>query len=154
MSVEASPLFEMVAASAPASLPDRAAAAFGASVEHEVISILLRQGHKVAVPVVDDDGVDLIVDYRTTVQVKGKRDDGRRDYPRFTMVQTNVRRNMAGESRPRRSAVRSHVDVFVFFVEGAGWWIVPRDQLTPWSVTLGPEYARWRGAWHVFGRAA
>jgi hypothetical protein len=34
-----------------------------------LIARLLEIGHKIATPVVDDDGVDLIVNYRITVQV-------------------------------------------------------------------------------------
>lgn len=37
---------------------------------HLAIAELLKRGHKVAVPVVDDDGVDLVVDYHVKVQVK------------------------------------------------------------------------------------
>src|SRR3990172_7695085 len=42
----------------------------GALAEIRLIAELLGRGHRVAQPVSDDDGVDLIVNYRTCVQVK------------------------------------------------------------------------------------
>jgi len=45
----------------------------GAISELQVACRLLELGHKLAKPLFDDDGVDLIANYRTTVQVKGSR---------------------------------------------------------------------------------
>jgi len=117
------------------------------------VAILLRRGHKVAVPVVDDDGVDLIVDYAWTVQVKSRQRMPPGRTPHLTLAQTGTRRNLAGVARTRRSAVRPHVDVFAIWVESAGWWVIPREAMSEWSITLGPQFDCYRDGWDLFERS-
>lgn len=51
-------------------LPTLSSTSYGKWAEQLAIVELLRRGHRVAVPVADDDGVDLVVNYRLRVQVK------------------------------------------------------------------------------------
>ncbi len=83
---------------------------------------LLELGHRVAVPIVDDDGVDLVVNYRTTVQVKssglhdlfsGKSQEGRYYFFVFGGL-----------------AEAWHADVLILRGVTAArdfWWVLPRD---------------------------
>lgn len=127
-------------------------AAKGTATELEVIARLLRLGHKVATPVVDDDGVDLIVDYRTLVQVKytGLK------HPKtgagiFCPIRTVRARE--GDAR-RRVSIAAHVDVVVVEVAAVGFFVVPRDVIGDRrNVYFGPGMEQWREAWSVFDAA-
>lgn len=95
-------------------------AAIGVAAEQLAIAALLRRGHKVAVPVVDDDGVDLIVDYRIRVQVKSGRRRDIETLPGYVY-------SAYGWSQLGRSAGK----VELFMLHGVTplgadrWWIVP-----------------------------
>lgn len=126
-------------------------AAVGAAAEFEAISLLLRRGHKVAVPVVDDDGVDLIVDYRVTVQVKSTAMRSSRGLPILGAAR-HVRRHR-GEASTWR-VIGSHVDVVLVSVRDVGWYVIPRDVIgARRNVSLGPSMDPWREAWDVFDAA-
>ena len=125
--------------------------AIGAVSEHLVVARLLDLGRRVAIPVVDDDGVDLVVDYRTTVQVKSSVCGAGETY-RFAFT----------TRRPNRA------DVFVLHGrDPEAWWIVPGDVIRSYggaaaiSIALNPcaaprrkhrftECWEYRDAWHVF----
>lgn len=97
----------------------------GAASEHLAIARLLELGHRVAVPVVDDDGVDLIVNYRVTVQVKSSqlhdRGDGFFCY-RFWVTPER------GSEHPRTRDL--HVDVFLLHGrETNEWWVVAGEDV-------------------------
>lgn len=122
--------------------------AYGAVAEQLAIAELLLRGHRVAVPVVDDDGVDLVVDYRVRVQVKNAH---RRD------VET-----VPGYSYPASSwgSKRGWRDADVFMLHSAGrWWIVPAWELVGHGKTLlvyadslrgrSASIGQYEDAWHV-----
>jgi hypothetical protein len=96
----------------------------GAIAEQEAILELVKRGYPVAVPVVDDEGVDLIVNYRTTVQVKSTS----RRHPRGGGYRVGL---WSGRNDGKRvSGLRDHVDCLILRVpiEDA-WLIVPRAAL-------------------------
>jgi hypothetical protein len=93
----------------------------GAMSEHLAIVALLRRGHNVAVPVVDDDGVDLVVDYRTTVQVKSSR--YRKKAAAWVFSTSGGTYSANGEWRPSRSRP-AQIYLCHAPLEPA-WWIVP-----------------------------
>lgn len=99
-------------------------AAIGVAAENLAISVLLRRGHKVAVPVVDDDGVDLIVDYRLRVQVKSS---SRR------VVTTNPPYSYAAYMFSGLNKSLGKVEFFLFHGVGDDgtdrWWVVPAAAL-------------------------
>jgi hypothetical protein len=132
--------------------PSQFTRAAGASSEMLVVSRLLLLGHRVALPVLDDDGVDLIVDHRTTVQVKSA-----------AQVRHGGYLFCGGHGLP---LLRSHVDVVVLHGrEGDHWWVVPTSVLRNAGVgktvripipgmdpSRQPRFAEWLDAWPVFDR--
>jgi PD-(D/E)XK endonuclease len=128
--------------------PGGRAVALGKAAEMDAIGRLLRLGHRVAVPVCDDDGVDLVVDYRVTVQVKSTGCfAGPHGYP---MV--SLQKGRRGQRSRGGSVVRSHVDVFAVYAVDVGWWVIPREAMPRTGLWLGPRYEQWREAWEIFGR--
>lgn len=127
----------------------RATAHLGAVSEHLVIAKLLALGHRVAIPVVDDDGVDLVVDYRRTVQVKSSMAANVHNGHRFHVF-----------TDPKN---RWKADYFVFHGRGElpdTFWVVPggvlREENVGQSVSLHPDkggrssrFARYIDAWHL-----
>lgn len=130
--------------------------AIGRASEFEVIARLLRSGHKVAVPVVDDDGVDLVVNYRTTVQVKMSGVFQVAQGPNPEKYQYNIFKS------PSKTW---NADVFIF--HGVGplgdtWWVIPAGVLAdyghsssqslrpPTVANPTPRWHEWIDAWHVF----
>lgn len=127
----------------------------GAYAELLLATRLLELGHRVARPIVDDDGVDLIVDYHLTVQVKSgryRRADG--------ALNVNLR---AANSQDRRRygtrALGAHVDVLAVLAADSGvWWHIPTSELTAGAVGLCVSEAYRRGpslfrdAWEVYDR--
>lgn len=128
---------------------------FGKAAEYLAVAKLLSLGHRVAIPVVDDDGVDLVVNYRTTVQVKSS---GRRvmetmpgySYRAFTWTKLGKK----GTAR---------ADVYLLHGEDDGshrWWCVPADVMRSCGGTLclyegsnrglSGELHRYADAWGVF----
>lgn len=111
--------------------------------EQLAIARLLTLGHHVAVPVIDDDGVDLIVNYRLKVQVKSSslRDGGERVFYRFATA-------------PMRSGGRrdAHVDVYVLHGRDTDeWWVVSAANLrTMASFSRSPGSTLDKDAWGVF----
>lgn len=125
--------------------------AAGRACELLVAARLLELGHKVAVPIVDDDGIDLIVNYRTTVQVKSSR--------LVDVAPASLR------GRYRYFVFKSirwawNADVFVFRGVEPGqrdaWWIVPssvlRDTGVKGAISLLPpgtssgKFGKWSPA--------
>lgn len=124
----------------------------GSATEHLTIAKLLELGYRVAVPVVDDDGVDLVVNYHFRVQVKCSRlhDMQPGAYPYWTF----------------KSPTGWRADVYIF--RGVSepidrWWITPHATLEanglPSTVTVHPFrgcgkwgslLAGFENAWHVF----
>lgn len=109
-----------------------------------LIARLLELGHKVAVPVVDDDGVDLIVNYRITVQVKA------------TAFQHSKGGWQVSNNRADGPVARPHVDVLALYVIPIEmWWHLPRgtignaNSVTVWT-TSHRGRSQWRDAWHVY----
>jgi hypothetical protein len=117
-----------------------------------VVSRLLLLGHRVALPVLDDDGVDLIANHRTTVQVKSA---GQVKHGGYLFV--------GGHGLP---LLRSHVDVVILHGrEGDHWWVVPTAVLRNAGVgktvrvpvpgldeRRTQRFAEWLDAWSVFDR--
>lgn len=93
---------------------------FGAIAEQEAIVELVKRGHRVAVPVVDDHGVDLVVNYRTPVQVKATT-------TRMGSGHVMVSLFSGKESGEKVPGLRQHVDALIVRlpVEDA-WFIFPR----------------------------
>lgn len=97
--------------------------AIGTSAQMLATSKLLELGYKVAIPVTDDDGVDLIVNYCVKVQVKScasRRENG--------VLQVALRNRRKG--RGTEHVLGTHVDVVAVYARDTGnWWIIPRDVL-------------------------
>ena len=94
----------------------------GALSELRAAELLIERGHRVAKPIVDDFGIDLIVDYHRgsaiTVQVRCSRAKANLKY---THSSNPVWRFRAFE----RSIA---ADIVMFHVRPLGaWWIAPRD---------------------------
>jgi hypothetical protein len=97
--------------------------AFGAIAEQEAIVELVKRGHRVAVPVVDDDGVDLVVNYRTTVQVKATT-------ARLESGQVVVSIFSGKDNGAKVPGLREHVDALIVRVPADdAWFIFPRSIL-------------------------
>lgn len=141
----------------------------GAVSEYLAIAKLLELGHRVAVPVVDDAGVDLIVDYRTTVQVKMRTEatePGGNSFP-FPLGRGRYRRD--GEYVRGLKGGGNQADILLCHaVAPDAWWVIPWAWLfeSGWTtdtlgfgLTLEPTRAskygalsqRTREAWHLFG---
>lgn len=122
----------------------------GAAAEMRLVAELLDRGHKVAIPVVDDDGVDLIVNYRTKVQVKS----GARRDPRSGRLVVFTQRKRYERDGVKR--LQDHVDVLAAYARDTGtWWLIPRDQITVANAIYLSETAQtglsaWREAWELF----
>ena len=98
--------------------------AIGASSEHLAVAKLLSLGHKVAIPVVDDDGVDLVVNYRLAVQVKSRQEP-----INGTSYVFNFNRSRGRGPRPLSAA-----DVWICHgVKDDAWWVLP----TAWIMEAG-----------------
>lgn len=122
--------------------------ASGMATQMEVVAELLRRGHKVAVPVVDDDGVDLVVNYCVKVQVKFTSVTNPNGIPILSARRMTRRR--PGEGVTWR-AIADHVDVVVVLAAGVGFFVFPWSVVTAKrNVALGPGMDQWRGAWSVF----
>lgn len=96
--------------------------AYGAVAEHLAVVELLRRGHRVAIPVVDDDGVDLVVNYSLRVQVKNA-----------TRLPIEPKPGFVYEKFAWRSK-RSWSEADIFMLHGVDtgvsrWWIVPAEHL-------------------------
>lgn len=126
--------------------------AYGALAEHLAITELLRRGHKVAVPVVDDDGVDLVVNYSVRVQVKNA-------HRRAVEVQPGYVYDKFGWRSKHRWA---EADVFLLHGYEGGlsrWWVVPAAALLGHAESLmlyvggkggRQTIALFEDAWSVF----
>lgn len=147
---QAAALFEVLATArvAPSVLLP---SAHGAVAELEAQALLVARGHKVAVPVVDDDGVDLIVDYRTLVQVKTTRQVNSQGVPHVQFKRNSYQRRRDGSLRNRGGrGLPPHVDVVLVQVAGVGWYVVPRASVPSSGIVFGPGMDQWREAWDVF----
>jgi hypothetical protein len=123
------------------------------AAEQELISRLLLMGCHVAVPVVDDDGVDLIVDYRIKVQVKttAQRNSS------GALVLRMANRRASERKRENRGWLRDHVDVLaVKAIDSGAWWFIPADAARGRSGSFslhergGRGLSCWHEAWHLF----
>lgn len=137
--------------------------AAGCAAEHRAIAELLERGHQVAKPVVDNDGVDLVVDYRIKVQIKSSTylrpppPPGER-VPRRALVgcEGYVLFNLG---RPRNSHTgdqkNRHADVFLLYdgrFSERQFYVVPATEISgaAKNLQLSPKYQMFREAWHVF----
>lgn len=126
-----------------------ATASLGGAAEMLLVARLLKDGRKVAKPIVDDDGVDLVVDYNLTLQVKSavyRGKDGRIEVRLGSSQMSGGRQGLA-----------DHVDVLVVHAWDSGtWWLIPHAAMgrDTKSVNLYEGSTRglsaWREAWHVF----
>lgn len=119
---------------------------FGRAAEFLAMAELLERGHKVAQPIVDDDGVDIVVNYGTRVQVKAssQTENG------------HLVVSLRGWKGTRRDARYAHVDVWMFFDRVTRvFFVIPAGAMPPVTgrVTLTQKYHPWREAWHVFDDA-
>lgn len=125
--------------------------AVGMASQMDVVATLLRLGHKVAVPVVDDDGVDLVVDYRWKVQVKFTSLVSANGLPILAATRM-VRARKGGVVKWR--TVAAHVDVLVCVVAGVGVYVMPAAVvMDKRNVSFGASMDQWREAWSVFDAA-
>jgi hypothetical protein len=82
------------------------------------------RGHKVAHPGTDDDGVDLVVDYRIAVQVKATSST-----PRAGVWNVSLN-SMRASERSVKGTLRDHVDVLLVHAYPIdAWWCIPRSAL-------------------------
>lgn len=95
---------------------------FGALSELRAAELLIERGHRVAKPIVDDFGVDLIVDYDRkpiTVQVKATRTNA-----------TARRVNSSPIWQFRPLTVAPTAAIVMFHVRPIdAWWIVPAEEI-------------------------
>jgi hypothetical protein len=116
---------------------------------------LLERGHKVARPGTDDDGVDLIVDYRAAVQVKSRNGMTLSRGRGCWEFDVRLEKKPQGGNEVRRRSFE-HIAVFICHAhEIDAWWIIPAAALPPNGVgririTPGGHYNQWRNAWHIF----
>lgn len=137
----------------------RAVGAFskGKLAEHALIVRLLELGHKVAVPVVDDDGVDLVVNYSMLVQVKASSQrlaGGGLNVPLHCVGRHAKETKQYGRGRRH---IAAHVGILaVYALDSSAWWLIPREQVGSRTTLRLAEYDRtqglsaWRDAWWVF----
>lgn len=144
-----------------ASAPEHVGQATGAVAEMRLVAELLERGHKVAIPVVDDDGVDLIVNYSLTVQVKStvctKADKQRPNSKTLLLDLARAgRKHTDPAARRPRNMLADHIDVLAVFGRDTGtWWFVPRAAIgTRKRLTFSDDpksvFGAWRDAWEVF----
>jgi len=131
--------------------------ALGKASEYELTAELLRRGHNVAIPVVDDHAVDLVVNYRLRVQVKSSQRNRQGGYSFSGGVASG-------------SLLRGSAEIFVLYGRGPDvWWIIPRSALERCAgdakgIGLNPkptsrsgkstELNEWIDAWHLFEMGA
>jgi PD-(D/E)XK endonuclease len=123
--------------------------ALGHAAEQVLIARLIQMGHRVAVPVVDDDGVDMIVNYDLKIQVKSS---GSRSPAGMLLVCLNGRRF---RERGDRGFLRPHVDIVAVHARDTqAWWFLPRNGIIGARQNIAlSEYGRhstWHEAWEVF----
>ena len=134
--------------------------AYGKIAEHSAIADLLARGHSVFVPIADDEGVDLIVNYRTTVQVKNAMRG-----TRYAGPSGSYGYEALAWSSHRTASRRPWTEADVFMLHAHGdWFIVPADALKGRGTTLQVYFGsrrheretvavilnRYRDAWWVF----
>src|SRR6185295_10168313 len=128
----------------------------GAASEMLAAGKLLLAGHRVAVPIADEDRVDLVVDYAITVQVKSAT---KRTGINYNFAVNARKRNFnSPNTRPRRS--KPFADIFLFHAQPIdSWWVIPSAELMRlgrWqsgTITL-PSFHQdiecWREQWNLF----
>lgn len=126
--------------------------ALGVAAELVLTARLLELGHKVAKPVTDDDGVDLIVDYSMLVQIKST---GQRTvHGDARVLLESCRASERKYGRGMRNYVDEHVDVLAVYARDTrAWWFIPRDHVqTNGMILLVSEHPGdpWFDAWWVF----
>jgi hypothetical protein len=111
----------------------------GALSEFAAIVELMRRGHKIAVPLVDDDGVDLIVDYHVKVQVKSSAAPLRKGESwQFGFTRG---RYLADGSRIYEQH-RLGADVLICHaVPIDAWWIIPIERLREFGFGVEMKHA-------------
>ena len=144
-------------------LPSAGLMSLGIAAEHFAIGELLSRGHRVAKPVVDLDGVDLVVDYAIKVQVKSSSVDklaskykpttGRQRRASTRYLSFHTARKRTGKPN-----VAYDVDVFVLFdgrPSNRVFYVVPVSEIPNCgTLTLTPKYEQYRDAWDWFRGAA
>lgn len=121
--------------------------AVGAISEHLAIAKLLESGHRVAIPVVDDDGVDMVVNYGVTVQIKAKSRPVANSVYAFSLDRSRYRAD--GSRRPNDRKLTTAEVLICHGVEHGAWWVIPVEWLraTGWdaqhsgfSLSLDPRH--------------
>lgn len=137
---------------------DRSTGTQGAIAEHRAILELLNRGYRVARPVVDDHGVDLIVygnAKSVTIQVKSTK--GLQPSTGRAVFNLSTCRNSGGYND------RSRADVWLFHLLDADlWWVVPKEVIAELgartvTTTITPGAPRrrpaaldgWLDRWHL-----
>lgn len=119
--------------------------ALGISAEMLLTARLLELGLKVAIPVTDDDGIDLIVNYGIKVQVKStayRRQNG------------HIRVKNYRGSRGGRAMIATHVDIIAVYARDTRtWWFIPRDDFRSQIELIETKPVDpWREDWTIFDR--
>ena len=105
----------------------------GALSEMAAIQHLLEMGYKVAVPVVDDDGVDFVVNYHHTAQVKSSRRQQSTSW--MFNYSTGATYRADGSRLYRRRP--THAAFFICHaVPIDAWWVIPRERLAEAGFSL------------------
>jgi hypothetical protein len=105
------------------------ASRLGVLSEHAAISKLLAVGWHVAVPVVDDDGVDLVVNYRHKVQVRGTRATTPNAVNCWVFSYSKrYGYRHDGSRRPRPTQMAADF-LLCHAAPIDAWWVVPREWL-------------------------
>lgn len=122
--------------------------ALGTAAELILTGRLLELGYRVAVPVTDDDGVDLIVNYALKVQVKSSAS---RNVNGLLMVGLTGRRSAERGAGP---SIKEHIDIVAVYARDSRcWWFIPRHEIGSSKAISVSEHGRkatWLEAWHVF----
>ena len=107
------------------------------AVELLLAAKLMLRGHHVSLPL-QDDGVDLVVDYRLLVQIKSS---GHRNVNGLLIVNLDGRRYSEGAKKggSRKGLLRQDIDILACYARDTeAWWFIPIDAL------LGGEFRRRR----------
>jgi hypothetical protein len=132
------------------------------AVELLLAAKLMLRGHHISIPL-QDDGIDLVVDYRLLVQVKSSAS---RDGNGKLRIGFEGRRWSEREGRlsttSRKGQLRDDVDVLACYArDSEAWWFIPRSEIgNAKGISLTEHlqgrrtatslYSSYLGAWSIF----
>lgn len=133
------------------------------AVELLLAAQLMLRGHHVSMPL-QDDGVDLVVDYRTLVQVKSS---ATRTRPGMLYVQFDGRRFRERKTGSRKGRIRADIDIVACYARDTErWWFIPKAALEDAGSDAGvplyegrfptraaAPFCRYLAAWDIFDDA-